>query len=79
MYHQRYIEKKAKGVVSVRKNAEILEIVSKQFDPETGVDIGERVNRVSISYLEAEKAILLRELDNINALIADLKALGGAT
>lgn len=72
--YQRYIELKTKGTVSIREGSDKLELVTKRFDQDTGEEVEEKVEQVLIPDLEKEKAILLRELDNVNALIEDAQA-----
>ena len=69
-----YIERKGKSLVSVAPLGDAHAITIKRFDPDTGEETGSTVMALSLAKLQGERAVLVKELTDLNALIADLKA-----
>lgn len=72
---KRYIEKKAKGLISLVKLGNAFAISWKTFDPETGLEKEPIVEAVGLEELKKVKAQAVDLVKGIEAFEADLTAL----
>jgi len=64
------------GQVAVAKLNDAYVLSIKQFDPATGQPTAPQVQAVDIKQVEGQIATLQVQINNLNVLLADLKALG---
>lgn len=70
-----YLTLKESGKVWVQKVGPAIAAVSVRYDPITGAEQEPEAQYLRLADFEAERDRLAKKLDNINALIDDLKAL----
>lgn len=79
-----YREKKAKGLIELRREEESEEIeesgvtytaVFKKFDPEEGTEIDPEIRTFGISGLEEHKLELKERIKDLDAFLVDVKKL----
>ena len=72
---QRYQELKNKKVISLVKAGDAYAVAYKKFDPQTGEALPDEVLSVNIAELEAQKVELAKQIKEIDAFLADCKAI----
>jgi len=70
-----YKDMKSKGLISVSKTGKDLSISKRRFNPDTGAAIKPEVAPIKIDALEKQKQELAELIENMDALIQDLKNL----
>lgn len=75
MNYLNYIEKKTKGLAEVIKIGGGYAFATKRFNSEDGSQLAPEIEAVDIKILEDRKIELQKEIDAINQIITDLKAL----
>ena len=72
---ERYLEKKAKGLAEVVQAGGGYAVAYKKFDADTGEALEPEIQAVSLDDLNKQKADLQSQIDDIDALIADINEL----
>ncbi len=70
-----YKDGKVRGLVTLAKVGAAFVIAKKQFDPSTGDELDPVVIGVDKKQFEDKKESLLKQIENIDAMIADMEAL----
>ena len=77
--YEKYIQLKNSGLVSLTKNTTMpgFILTFNRFDSETGDQAGTVTMEITAASALAQKQILLKRLEGINALLTDIAALAG--
>lgn len=70
-----YSKRKASGLVELVKIGSAFAVVQKKFDPNTGIELSPEIQALEIKSLQDQRAILQTQMDQVDALIADMTAL----
>lgn len=69
---QKYEEKKQKGMTQVLSVGKAFALVSKRFDPDTGVELDPEIITIDKAQLQDQRNQMAGQLASIDALLADL-------
>ena len=70
-----YERKKSKGMASVHRLNDAYVLYSKQFDQETGEELGPRAIPIDLQQLKAQRDTLMTQIAALDNLISDIEAL----
>ena len=70
-----YSVHKAKGFIELVKIGSAFAVVKKKFDQNTGAELAPEIQALEIKTLEDQRAILQKQIDQVDLMIADMKAL----
>lgn len=69
----KYEEKKSKGMVEILSVGKAHALVSKRFDPDTGVELDSEIISIDKRELEDQREQLQKQLDSIDAILLDMQ------
>ena len=70
---QKYVEKKERNLVEILNVGSAHALVSKRFDPETGIEIDAEIITLNKEDLTKQREDLINKLASLDALLADIK------
>jgi len=71
-----YLDKKAKGLATLIKIMGGYAIAFRKFNPENGSELEPEIRAISVDELNKQKADLQAQIQDIDAVLVDIKALG---
>lgn len=70
---QKYNELKARGVLNVIRSGDIILLVARKFDADTGAEVQAEVTPIKMSDLDHNLQILEAQVEELKGVIEDLK------
>jgi len=71
-----YLDKKARGLATLTKIMGGYAIAFQKFSPEDGSQLEPEIQAISVDELNKQKADLQAQIEDIDAVLADIEALG---
>lgn len=75
MDYKNYVDKKAKGLITLSKVGDAFAVSTKKFNPETGDEMAPEVLGVSVTEAQTAKESLQAQIADIDTFITDCNSL----